>query len=452
MTEPLRLFGTDGIRDLAGSGRLAPESVQRIGRALARFAARKARDGAPRIVLARDPRPSGVGLLAALAAAMGEEGADVVDAGMLPSPALAWTTACASYTLGCAISASHNGPDYNGIKPFLGDGRKCSRADEEEIETLAASAATCEVAIAEAPRVEADATDRYVRATTDLVRRDGDLAGWRLAVDLSAGAAGATASDVLAALGVQAEILHAPGARPINEACGTEHPEAWLAAVVAHGAEGGLAFDGDADRVLVADETGALLDGDDLLAILATEAQARGGVPGGAVVSTVMANLGLEEYLAGLGVTLARTKVGDRYVAERMRALGAMIGGEPAGHIVLPRADADDTLIGDGLVAGIRVLQAARRLGQPLSALRALRPRRPQVLINVRMAARKPLDAWPAFQAAWQAEAADLAEEGRFVIRYSGTEPLLRIMVEGRDAKRVRRAAEALAMVARAEA
>jgi len=452
MTVPPRLFGTDGIRDLAGSGHLTEESVRRIGRALARFAARRMPAGTPRIVLARDPRPSGIGILASLAASMADGGADVIDAGVLPSPALAWATARGDYVLGCAISASHNGPDYNGIKPFLADGRKLSSDEEGEIEALAAAASGAAPEAAGGPAVDADVAARYAQATTELVRGEGDLHGMRLVVDLSAGAAGTTAPTVLAALGVEAEILHRPGSRPINEAAGTEHPEAWLAAVAAGDVAGGLAFDGDADRVLVADEQGGLLDGDDLLAILATDAHAHGGVPGSAVVSTVMANLGLEESLAGLGVRLERTRVGDRHVAERMRALGATIGGEPAGHIVLPRADVGEMLIGDGLVAGLRVLQAARRLGQPLSVLRTLRPRRPQTLINVRMAARKPLDDWPAFQAAWRAEEKKLAGAGRFVIRYSGTEPLLRIMAEGHDAERVRRAVLVLAEVARSEA
>ena len=446
-----RVFGTDGIRAVAGQGPLAREAVVRTGRALARFAA--AHDGGRmRVLIARDPRPSGPMLVQQLAGAMAAEGAEVVDAGVLPSPALAWLTAAGAYSLGLAISASHNPAPYNGIKPFLADGRKLSSAEECQVE------AWMETAAPDAPGAalqhDDDLARRYVEATTRALAREGALEGVRLAVDLSAGAAARTAPDVLRALGVDAVLLHEAGTRAINDACGTEHPEAWLETVRAGGFEGGLAFDGDADRVLVADETGALLDGDDILAILATDAHAAQGIPGGEVVSTVMANLGLEEYLATLGVALGRTPVGDRNVAERMRAIGAVLGGEPAGHVVLVRGDTGHgaTLIGDGLVAGVRLLQAARRLGAPLSALRTLRPRRPQTLINVRMSARRSLDDWPAFQEAWAREERAMAGAGRFVIRYSGTEPLLRIMAEGRDAGRVRASVEALAAVARAEA
>ncbi len=450
MTEPARFFGTDGIRDLAGEGRLTDGGVRRIGRALAQFALEQAGAGAVRAVIARDPRPSGAGIVAELAGRMAAEGLEVIDAGVLPSPALAWMTAVGDFQLGLAISASHNAPPYNGIKPFLADGRKLSIAEEEDVE--ARIAALDEGRAGAAPSLDEGAAERYADQAAAVLGEAGDVAGLRLVVDLSAGAASTTAARALDALGVDAAFLHPAGERPINEACGTENPEAWLAAVASGNVDGGLAFDGDADRVLVADEAGGLLDGDDLLAILATDAHARGGVPAHAVVSTVMANLGLEEYLAGLGVTLERTKVGDRHVAERMRALGAAIGGEPAGHVVLPRPDAGGTLIGDGLVAGVCVLQAARRLGTPLSALRGLRARRPQTLINVRMQERKPLDAWPAFQDAWKLQEERLAGSGRFVIRYSGTEPLLRIMAEGRDEALVADAVEALAQVARQEA
>ncbi len=444
------LFGTDGVRDLAGAGRLAPATVVALGRALARFAL--ARSASRRVLLARDPRPSGPEIVNQLAAAMATEGAQVVNAGVLPSPALAWLTADGDFALGCAISASHNSEAYNGIKPFLGDGRKLSIAEECEVE---AGMALAQGDAAPGDAIPNDALGhRYVGATRAFLEAGGRLDGLRLAVDLSAGAATATAPTVLEGLGVDAVYLHAAGSRAINDGCGTEQPEAWLATVREGPYDGGLAFDGDADRVLVADETGALLDGDDLLAILSADALAGEGVPGGCVISTVMANLGLQEFLQAAGVDLERTPVGDRNVAACMRAMGAAFGGEPAGHIVLGRDDlpAGPALIGDGLVAGVRVLQAAARLGRSLSSLRTLRPRRPQLLVNVRMSERKPLDAWPSFQAAWDEQAGRLGEAGRFVIRYSGTEPLLRIMAEGHDEALVREAVEVLAAVARAEA
>ncbi|MDJ0521368.1 MAG: phosphoglucosamine mutase [Planctomycetota bacterium] len=447
MTSGTRFFGTDGIRDVAGRGRLTPEHVHRIGRALAQHARERADAQPVRILLARDPRPSGQDIVQALAGRMAAEGAEVVDAGVLPSPALAWLTAKEHFSLGCSVSASHNPPEYNGIKPFLADGRKLSIAEEEQVEARIQQ--LDEGADGGPPVKDAAAAARYAIAAAEALEELGDIGGMRLVVDLSAGAASTTAPMALEGLGVEVAYLHKAGDRPINEECGSENPEAWAEAVATGDVDGGLAFDGDADRVLVADEHGEILDGDDMLAVLATDAHARGGVPANAVVSTVMANLGLEEYLGGLDVTLERTKVGDRNVAERMRELGAVFGGEPAGHIVLPRADAGGTLVGDGLVAGVAVLQAARRLGRSLSELRTLRPRRPQTLINVRMAERKPLDDWPAFQSAWREEEEALAGEGRFVIRYSGTEPLLRIMAEGRDAARVQEAVERLAEVAR---
>jgi len=442
-----RLFGTDGIRDIAGRGRLSDENIARIGGALARFAAARADE--VRILLARDPRPSGAAVTAALADAMAAQGVQVFDAGILPSPALAWLTAARGYALGCSISASHNAAPYNGIKAFLADGRKLTVAEECAVEALMDGLGAALPGTPAEPDLEA--AEHYVSAVTEELRPAGDLAGLRLVVDLSAGAASATVPEALERLGSDATCLHAADSRPINEDCGTEHPEAWLEAVRAAGADAGLAFDGDADRVLVADETGALLDGDDLLAILAADLDAREGVPARAVVSTVMANLGLHEFLESRGLTLERTQVGDRNVAERMRALGAVLGGEPAGHIVLPRGGlaSGPSLIGDALVAGVRVLQAARRSGRPLSELRSLRARRPQKLVNVRMSARRDLDAWPEFQDVLAEQQRRLGEGGRFVVRYSGTEPLLRVMAEGRDADAVEQAVEALAQVAR---
>jgi phosphoglucosamine mutase len=445
-----QVFGTDGVRGVAGQGALSPENVSRLAHALVGFAAARSSGRARlRVLLARDPRPSGDALTNRLAGHMAAAGAEVVDAGVLPSPALAWLTAEGDYDLGCSISASHNTHEYNGIKPFVEGGRKLTIDEELAIEAAMP---------AEAPVVppldlahDASLRERYVEATSASLARGGRLDGHALVVDLSAGAASETAAAVLERLGATVRILNEAGTRPINEDCGSEHPEAWLAAVAATPGTMGLAFDGDADRVIVADETGEALDGDDLLAVMAMDLAARGGVPGKTVVATVMSNLGLEELLAGLGTRLERTPVGDRNVAERMRALGAVLGGEPAGHVVLPREDAgtDPILVGDGLVAGVRVLQAARRLGEPLSALRARRVRHPQTLVNVRMGVRRPLGDWPAFARELAVQEAALAGTGRLVVRYSGTEPLLRIMAEGRDRGQVVAAVEALAKVAR---
>jgi phosphoglucosamine mutase len=234
---------------------------------------------------------------------------------------------------------------------------------------------------------------------------------------------------VLGALGVRAVVLHEAGTRPINDACGTEHPAAWLERV-RHEGTGGLALDGDGDRMLLADPSGRILDGDHALAVLAFDAAARGRLPGGVVVGTELTNLGLEEALAARGARLERASVGDRNVAERMRALGALLGGEPSGHVVLPR---DGVLVGDGLVAAVRVLQAARRLGLSLAEVGALVTHHPQVTKNVRVREKTPFDEVPAFAAALREAHRILDGRGRLVVRYSGTEPLLRIMAEGRD-------------------
>jgi phosphoglucosamine mutase len=274
----------------------------------------------------------------------------------------------------------------------------------------------------------------------------------RVVVDLAAGATTSTAAAVLRGLGAEVTALHPAGSRLINDGCGSEHPKAWLAAVAAARADAGLAFDGDGDRVLVADETGQLLDGDDLLALLGEDLHARGELGGRCVVATVMSNLGLEERLAALGLALERAQVGDKHVAERMLATGARLGGEASGHILLarPTLGGGAALIGDALVAGVRALEAARRLGRTLSAQRALRARHPQTLRNVRAGARRDLVGWPELQQAIRAEEQAFAGAGRVLVRWSGTEPLLRIMVEGRDAARVAASVDRLETVARA--
>lgn len=427
------LFGTDGIRDLAGQGRLAPENVTRIGRALARFAAHQG-GAAPRICIGRDPRPSGESMTLRLASAMAQAGAQVEDLGVVPSPAVAWAVVDGGYGLGIAVSASHNPPEYNGIKPFSRRGEKLTIEDEQSIESLPG-----EEGSPEPPHVPLEGVGgahRYVEATRGWLAKGGDLEGLSLVVDLSAGAATTTAPHVLDHLGADLHILHEAGSRPINDQCGSEHPTAWQEAVRRTGGIG-LAFDGDADRLLLADEEGEILDGHDTLAILARDWQSRGLLPGNRVVSTVMANLGLEERLGTLGIRLERTGVGDRNVAVRMRETGAALGGEPSGHVVIER---DGALIGDALIAGVRVLQAAARIGAPLAELRRETPRYPQLLVNVRVRERRPLEELGDLGRAIAEVEAEFGERGRVVVRYSGTEPLLRIMAEGKDQAEVERA------------
>ena len=446
----LRYFGTDGIRDVAGEGRLAPEIVARVGFALGVFASRDT--SRPRIALARDTRPSGQVLSRMLAANMEAAGAEVVDLGVLPTPALAWHVVDGGFDLGCMLSASHNPSDYNGIKPFLGCGSKLSVEQEREIERLMDGAHDASPTAKWRGGLSAgdEAAGRYARWTSSWLAEYGTWDGLPIVLDLAAGAASTTASTVLKTLGARVTTLHDMGTRTINDDCGSEHPARWLAELARHPGAMGLAFDGDADRVVVGASDGTMLDGDDMLAILACGLRAQGGVPGDTVVSTVMSNLGLEEFLREREITLVRAAVGDRNVAARMREHGSVLGGEPSGHVVMPRGDlGDSVLIGDGLVAGIRVLQEVVRMGKPMATLQQRRRRYPQVLVNVRMAKRRSLASWPEFQKELASQEAHLDGVGRLVIRYSGTEPLLRIMAEGKDDSMVQSAVHALADIAR---
>ncbi len=446
----LRYFGTDGIRDVAGEGRLAPAIVARVGWALAQFASRSA--GRPRIVLARDTRPSGQVLSRMLAANMEAAGADVIDLGVLPTPALAWHVVDGGFDLGCMLSASHNPSDYNGIKPFLACGSKLSVEQERDVETLMDEAHQASPTAKWRGVLSAgdEAAGRYARWTSSWLSSFGTLDDVHVVLDLAAGAASTTAATVLKTLGARVTTMHEMGSRTINDDCGSEHTARWLAELARHPHAVGLAFDGDADRVVVGASDGTTLDGDDMLALLATGHQRRGGVPGDTVVSTVMSNLGLEEFLGRRSVKLVRAAVGDRNVATRMREHGSCLGGEPSGHVVMPREDLGaSVLIGDGLVAGVRVLQEILAAGLSVAEAGSLRARVPQILVNVRMDARRPLDAWPAFQEEMKRQEALLDGVGRLVIRYSGTEPLLRIMAEGKDDALVTRAVNALADVAR---
>jgi phosphoglucosamine mutase len=363
---------------------------------------------------------------------------------MLPTPAVAWAVASGGLDLGIAVSASHNPPAWNGVKPFARGGRKLEPAEEEAVERLLASVDG--VPPPAVPPRTRDGAAAYVAATAADLRGAGGLEGLRVVVDLSGGAASATAPGVLEALGAEVVALHEAGSLAINDGCGTEHPARWLAAVREAGAAAGLAFDGDADRVLWADAGGELLDGDDALLHLAADLAAQGRLPGRVVVSTVMANLAVEERLGEAGIALERVPVGDRNVAARMRETGAVLGTEPSGHVVLPR---DGALIGDGLVAGVRLLQAARRAGRALADLRRETPRYPQVHRRVRVAERRPIETLPDLVAAIAGAEASLRPHGRMVVRYSGTEPLLRIMAEGRDAAAVQAAARAVEEAAR---
>jgi phosphoglucosamine mutase len=424
-----KIFGTDGVRGEANAGAMTPETALRLAQA----AASRFRRGAHRhrVVIGKDTRLSGYMIESALQAGFTSAGMDVFLLGPVPTPAIGVLTRSLRADVGVMISASHNPYQDNGIKLFGPDGYKLSDADEAAIEALMAEDPfrAAPDRIGRARRVEGDAM-RYVEVAKAAFPRRLTLEGLKIVVDCANGAAYRTAPTVLWELGAEVIPLGvSPNGLNINDKCGSTHPEACQAAVVAHGADLGVALDGDADRVHVVDETGHVIDGDQIMALIAERQLTTESLKGGALVATVMSNLGLERHLAGLGVGLIRTKVGDRYVVEAMRARGCNVGGEQSGHVIL----SDFTTTGDGLIAALQVLAALKEAVVPASALLRRFEPLPQVLKSVRYApGARPLDAAPVKAAIAEVESA-LGAAGRVLIRRSGTEPVIRVMAEGED-------------------
>ena len=435
-----RLFGTDGVRGLA-NGELGVELAVALGRAgatvLARHAGRR-----PRLLLGRDPRRSGQLLEAALAAGAMSVGADVLRLGVATTPAVAHLVRALDVELGAVISASHNPAPYNGIKFFSHDGFKLPDALEDEIEALLPGAEALAAAAGPEVGTSRDRSAELGRYVDFVAAQAGDLSGLRLVCDCANGAASELAPAALRQAGAAVEAIAAsPDGTNINAGCGSLHPERLGRAVVEAGAAAGFAFDGDADRLIATDERGAVVDGDALMAVLACDLSARGELAGDTVVATVMSNLGLELCLRERGMRLLRTRVGDRYVLEAMRAGGFTLGGEQSGHIIF----LDRHTTGDGLTTAAAVGALLRRTGRPLSELAAVLPRLPQVLRGVTVRDRDGAVSHPAVAAAVAAAEARLGERGRVLVRPSGTEPLVRVMVEGADEEAVRQAADAIA-------
>ncbi len=425
-----KLFGTDGIRGTANIEPVTAATALRV--ALAAGAEFTRGDYLHRVVIGKDTRLSGYMLEPALTAGFVSMGMDVVLLGPLPTPAVAMLTRSLKADLGVMISASHNPYQDNGVKLFGPDGYKLSDAVEAAIEARLARAAGWTLAapdrLGRAMRLD-DARGRYIEFVKNSFPKGLNLDGLKIVVDCANGAAYKVAPTVLWELG--AEVV-ATGVDPdginINRDCGTVAPAAMQARVVAEGADLGLALDGDADRLLVADERGALLDGDQLLALVASSWSAAGRLAGGGVVATVMSNLGLERYLGGLGLGLARTPVGDRYVVERMRADGFNVGGEQSGHLIL----GDYATTGDGLIAALQVLAVLVQSGRPASEAGRLFTPLPQRLRNLRVNGGLVLDD-ARVQDAIRAGETALGASGRLLVRKSGTEPVIRIMAEGED-------------------
>ena len=419
-------FGTDGVRGNAES-ELTPELVTALGRAAARVLG-----GGP-VVIGRDTRESGPRLEAELAAGLRDEGLEVDPVGVVPTPAVAHASATRGVT-GAMISASHNSYEDNGIKFFAPGGTKLSDEVEERLE------AELDALLHEAPPavepIEAEtllANDHAVgRAWVDSVIAsvpDQALAGLRLVIDCANGAASDWAAGALERLGAEVDVLHAePDGTNINAACGSTHPEDLQARVIELGADAGLAFDGDADRVLAVDEGGALVDGDHLIAILATDRHQRGALADDTVVVTVMANLGFRLAMQERGINVVETAVGDRYVLEALADGGWSLGGEQSGHVIFPEL----ATTGDGLLTGVQVLAAVRAAGRSLAQAAEVMTSLPQVLRNVKVAQRRA-DIADRLAADIAAAEERLGPRGRVLIRPSGTEPLVRVMVEAED-------------------
>jgi phosphoglucosamine mutase len=432
-----RLFGTDGVRGTANVHPMTAEMALSLGQAIARIF-RVDGNKKRRIIIGKDTRLSGYLFEDALAAGICSMGVDVIQVGPMPTPGMAFLTADMRCQAGVMITASHNPYHDNGIKFFSSDGYKLPDEIERRIESLIASGELSGVRaspdeIGRAHRIE-DVAGRYVVFLKKTFPMDLSLDDMRVVLDCANGAAYVVGPTVLEELGAEVfEMGVSPNGRNINAGCGSLYPEKVAEKVKEVRADVGIALDGDADRVVLIDEKGAILDGDQLLAICAEDMVKRNVLRGGQVVATVMSNLGLEKALEELGVGLLRTQVGDRYVVDAMREGGFNLGGEQSGHVVF----LDHNTSGDGLITALQVLAIMRRKGRALSELTTDFFRYPQVHISVPVAEKKPLEDLPECLRLVEKVESALNGRGRVLIRYSGTEPLVRVMVEGDDEKQI---------------
>ncbi|HKS49400.1 MAG TPA: phosphoglucosamine mutase [Amycolatopsis sp.] len=437
-----RLFGTDGVRGLA-NGDLTPELALSVAASAARVLAARDRSHRPVAVVGRDPRASGEMLEAAVVAGLASAGADVLRVGVQPTPAVAYLVATLGADLGVMISASHNPMPDNGIKLFAAGGHKLPDGIEDEIEAgLTAGAARPTAAgIGRVSDVD-DAVDRYSEHL--LAATPHPLTGLRIVVDCANGAAFLAAPEVYRKAGAEVIAIHAePDGININEGCGSTHLDQLQAAVAEHRADLGVAHDGDADRCLAVDASGAVVDGDQIMAVLALAMAESGELTHDTLVTTVMSNLGLHLAMREHGVRLRTTAVGDRYVLEELRAGGYALGGEQSGHVVFPAL----ATTGDGLLTALRLMSRVAETGKPLAELAAVMRRLPQVLVNVRVADKTAVVESEAVRDAVDAVETKLGGKGRVLLRPSGTEQLVRVMVEAPTEDIAQDAADRLADV-----
>ncbi len=426
------------------------ETVLQLGRAIAHVFRRS--EGRHRILIGKDTRVSGYMLETALESGIASMGVDVLVVGPLPTPGIAFMIRSMRAEAGAVISASHNPYEDNGIKFFGADGFKLADETEQEIERLLQPGHLDELRarpdlVGKAFRIE-DAIGRYTVYLKSCIERECKLDGLKIVLDSANGAAYRVAPLVFSELGASLITLgDKPDGKNINEGCGSLHPERMAKLVRENGANCGIAFDGDADRVVMCDERGQIFDGDQLVAMLAADFKERGTLKGGGVVGTVMSNFGLEVYLRGCGLSLHRADVGDRYVIQTMRELGMNLGGEQSGHII----SLDHNTTGDGILTALLILAYMRRKQRPLSAFSGILERFPQVLINVPVKRKPPLEQLPRVCTALQEAESRLATKGRVLLRYSGTESKARVMVESESSELCRTVAEEVAAVVRAE-
>jgi phosphoglucosamine mutase len=443
-----KLFGTDGIRGVANLEPMTSEMAMQLGRAAAHLFMRRA--GRHQIVIGKDTRISGYMLESALTAGICSMGVDVLLVGPMPTPAIAFLTRSLRADAGVVISASHNAYQDNGIKFFSNDGFKLPDEMEARIEDLIVSneishqRPTADL-IGKAFRID-DAEGRYIEFAKRSLPRDLDFQGIKLVVDCANGAAYKLAPKVLRELGAKVEVIGCePNGMNINAGCGAVHPEQLQEAVRRHKADIGIALDGDADRAIFVCEQGTIIDGDHVMAALGLDLHQNGLLAKQTLVGTVMSNFGLELCMAKAGVKLLRTPVGDRYLLERMLAEGYNFGGEQSGHFIF----LDHNTTGDGLISALQMISLMKRTGKPLSELAQAMSAVPQILLNIKVKQKPKLESVPDIDRAIRESERRLNGSGRVLVRYSGTEPLLRIMVEGERDAVIKEVAEDLARLVR---
>jgi phosphoglucosamine mutase len=435
-----RLFGTDGVRGVAGHSPLDETTIERLGAALVRALPEQSR--ALRLAVGHDTRESGAWIERALARGVCSQGATLTSAGIIPTPAVAYITRSLGFDAGIVISASHNPFQDNGIKVFSGRGEKFSESLEEEIEAIVADD-SWRVHPETRPEIEhRDFRDAYIVHAREALPDATRLGQLSIALDLANGATTSVAPKLFRGYGFDVTVIgDTPDGRNINLECGSTHPQALQRLVREGGYRLGVAFDGDGDRAIFVDGSGSVVDGDAVLLMCASQLQATGALPGSAIVATVMSNIGLDLALRDRGIGLVRCSVGDKYVMEEMLQRGIALGGEQSGHIIF----LEHLFTGDGIVTALRVLRVMAETGRELADLASDLRTFPQVLVNVRVREKRELRDLPPVARAMDRVERALAGQGRLLVRYSGTEPLLRIMIEGRDQAEIQAWAQGIA-------